>query len=138
MAKYVIKEGTVTVNNVDLSDHVRAVDVNMVKDEVEATGLNGPGLHQYLPGLARESFVFTFASDFDSGKVDATLFPLYRNESIFLVSVTPFQLPITSSNPNFTARCQLFNYDPLNGQVGALAETQVTMIATEAIVKYTT
>src|SRR5258708_28754553 len=138
MAKYVIKGGVVVINLVDLSDHVRAVDVKMAKDEVEDTGLNGPGLHTYLPGLAREEFDFTFAADFDASKVDATLFPLYRNESVFLVSVTPFAGPISASNPNFTARCQLFNYDPINGAVGALSETQVTMLSVEAIVKYTT
>jgi hypothetical protein len=138
MAKFVFKNGTVKINGVDLSDHVRNVDIPMAKDEVEDTGLNGPGLHQFIPGLANERFVITFASDFDSSKVHATLYPIYRNELTVEVEVTPLGGAASATNPRFTAFCQQFGYDPVNAAIGALAEMQVTFIATTPITPLTT
>lgn len=137
MAKFVYKNGTVLINGTDLSDHVRNVDVPLTKDQVEDTGLNGPGLHTYIPGLASERFVITFANDFDAGSVYATLYPLYRDESVFEVAVNPLEGATSDTNPAWTANCQLFDYDPINAAVGALAETQITFIATEAITPVT-
>lgn len=138
MGKFVYKDGTVKINGVDLSDHVRNVDIPMAKDQVEDTGLNGPGLHTFIPGLASERFVITFASDFDAGSVHATLYTLYRNEVVFEVEVTALAGAASPTNPRFRAFCQLFDYDPVNAAVGALAEQQVNFIATEAITPYTT
>lgn len=138
MGKFVYKNGTVKVNGVDLSDHVRNVDIPMAKDQVEDTGLNGPGLHTFIPGLGSERFVITVASDFDASSVHATLYPLYRNETVFEVEVIPLEGAASATNPRFRAFCQLFDYDPVNAAVGALAEQQVNLIATEAITPYTT
>lgn len=138
MSKFVFKNGTVKIDGVDLSAHVRNVDIPMSKDQVEDTGLNGPGLHTFIPGLAGERFVITFASDFDAQQVHATLYPLYRNETVFEVEVTPLAGAASATNPRFRSYCQLFDYDPVNAAVGALAETQVNFIATEAITPYTT
>lgn len=138
MAKFVFKSGTVKINGVDLSDHVRNVDIPMSKDQVEDTGLNGPGLHQFIPGLAGERYVITFASDFDASKVHATLYPIYRSELTVEVEVTPLAGAASATNPRFTAFCQLFDYDPLNAAIGALAEMTVNFIATTAITPQTT
>jgi hypothetical protein len=138
VSKFVYKNGKVTINGVDLSDHVRNCQITLAKDEVEDTGLNGPGLHTFIPGLANERFVITFASDFDAAMVDATLYPLYRNETVFPVSVNPFAGANSATNPQYNAHCNLYTYDPINAAVGALAESQVTFIATEAITPKTT
>lgn len=138
MGKFVFKNGTVKVNGVDLSDHVRNVDVPMSKDQVEDTGLNGNGLHTFLPGLGSERFVITFANDFAASSVYATLYPLYRNETQFEVEVIPNSGSASATNPRWRAFCQLYDYDPVNAAVGALSEVQVNFIAVEPITPYTT
>jgi hypothetical protein len=139
MAKFVYKDGEVKVNGVDLSDHVRNCQLTMAKDEVEDTGLNGPGLHQFIPGLSNERFVITFASDFAAAEVDATLYPLYRNDTQFTVSVIAQAGGVSATNPRYeSTSCFLFSYDPVNAAVGALAETQCTFIAQTAITPHTT
>jgi hypothetical protein len=138
MAKFVFKNGTVKINGVDLSDHVRNVDTPLSKDQVDSDGLNGPGLHTFLPGLSNERFVITFANDFAASSVYATLYTLYRNDSVFEVEVIAQSGAASATNPRWRAFCQLYDYDPVNAAVGALATTQVTFIATEAIVPYTT
>ena len=138
MAKFVFKDGTVKVNGVDLSDHVRSVDTPLSKDQVDETGLNGNGLRTFIPGLGGERFVITFANDFAASSVYATLYPLYRNEADFEVEVVPNAGAASATNPRWRAFCKLFDYDPVNAAVGALSETQVNFIAQEPIVPYTT
>ena len=138
MGKFVFKDGTVKVNGVDLSDHVRNVDVPLSKDQVEDTGLNGNGLHTFIPGLGNERFVITFANGFDALGVYATLYPLYRNESQFEVEVIGLAGAASATNPRWRAFCQLYDYDPISAQVGALSVVTVNFIAVEPIVPYTT
>ena len=138
MSKFVFKDGTVKVNGVDLSDHVRSVDTPLSKDQVDDTGLNGNGLRTFIPGLGGERFVITFANDFAASSVYATLYPLYRNEADFEVEVVPNAGAASATNPRWRAFCKLFDYDPVNAAVGALSETQVNFIAQEPIVPYTT
>lgn len=138
MGKFVFKNGTVKVNGQDLSDHVRNVDTPLSKDQVNADTLNGNGIHIFLPGLAGERFVITFANDFAASSVYATLYPLYRNEATFEVEVIPQAGAASATNPRWRAFCQLYDYDPVNAAVGALSETQVNFIAVEPIVPYTT
>jgi hypothetical protein len=138
MAKFVFKDGTVKVNGVDLSDHVRSVDTPLSKDQVDDTGLNGNGLRTFIPGLGGERFVITFANDFAASSVYATLYPLYRNEADFEVEVVPNAGAASATNPRWRAFCKLFDYVPVNAAVGALSETQVNFIAQEPIVPYTT
>ena len=43
MAKTVLTDVSVTINSVDLSDHISQVEVSMKKDEVDATGFGAVG-----------------------------------------------------------------------------------------------
>jgi len=138
LQKFVFKNGTVKVAGVDLSTAVRNVDIPMSKDQVGADSLNGNGIHVFLPGLGNERFVITFANGFDAAGVYATLYPLYRNESQFEVEVIGLAGSASATNPRWRAFCQLYDYDPVNAAVGALAEVQVNFIAVEPIVPYTT
>lgn len=133
MAKFVVKDGDVEIDGNDLSDHVRAVAVQMDKDEVEATGLNGNGVHETIPGLSKEGFEIEFSTDPATGSVDDVLFPLYRNETTFTVSVkvnTPDEDGATYSAP-----CRLYNFHPVDGNVGSLSTTKVKFSATEGVSK---
>jgi len=43
MGKIVLRDCQITVNGVNLSDHVSSVEVHFVKDEVETTNFSGQG-----------------------------------------------------------------------------------------------
>lgn len=130
MAKHVVKGGTVLINGVDLSDHVKSFETKREKAKVDATGLNGPGAMDWAHGLADEEFLFTFMNDFDPGSVNDTLGPLYENETEFSVIARPFAGAASPTNPEYSCdTCKLFNFSPIKGQVGALSETDVTISA---------
>ncbi|HEX4521661.1 MAG TPA: hypothetical protein VH063_18950 [Gaiellaceae bacterium] len=124
--KFVVKEGVLEIAGVDLSDHVTSIDIPLTKDQIDATGLNAGGGHDWVHGLADEGCVVEFMNDEDSGSVTDTLFPLYRDEDEFEITYQNFQGAVSDENPSYRMTAKLFNYDPVNGQVGALSKSQTT------------
>lgn len=128
MGKLVLKNCTILVNSVDLSDHVSSVEVNWSKDEIDTTNFSGSG-RERAAGLSDDNFVVNFQQDFSVGEVNSTLSPLYRNETEFLVKVKPTASAVSVNNPEYSATCIVLEYQPLTGKVGDLSETEVTFPA---------
>jgi len=128
MAKVVLKDCYVVVNGTNFSDHTSSVTVNLSKDEVETTNFSGSG-RERVAGLKDDSFEITFQQDYAAASTDAVLFPLYNNETEFIVEVRPTSAAVSTSNPKYTGTCILLEYTPLAGDVGDLSETDVTFPA---------
>lgn len=124
MAKLVLRNCFIEVNGVDFSDHVSSVTINLVKDDVETTNFGGDG-RERVAGLKDDSFEVTFQQDYATGSTDATLYPLWNNETEFTVKVRPTSSAVSVSNPEYSATCILLEYTPLDGDVGDLSETEV-------------
>ena len=125
MAKFVMKNCRVEVNSIDFTDHASSVEVSLSKDDVETTSFSGSG-RERVAGLRNEKFTVNFQQDFAAANVDATLWPLYNNETEFVVKVRPTASAISTTNPEYTATVVLLEYQPLAGKVGDLSETSVT------------
>jgi predicted secreted protein len=125
MAKQVLKDPYIVINGVNLSDHSESVTVNLVKDEIETTNFGGSG-RERIAGLKDDSFEITFQQDFASANVDATLYPLWNNETEFVVEVRPVNAAVSATNPKYSGTCILLEYQPLAGDVGELSTTEVT------------
>lgn len=125
MAKTVLTNCQIVVNAIDFTDHVSSVEISVSKDEIDTTSFDGSG-RERKAGLQDNSFTVNFQQDFAAGEVDATLFPLWNNETEFTVALRPVVAAISTTNPEFTATCILLEYSPLNGKVGELSETSVT------------
>jgi len=132
----VLTNAQVTVNGVDLSDHVDSVEVQTNVDDVDITAM-GASAHQHAPGLRNDKITVNFLQDFAASSVDATLFPLLGNTG-FTVKVVPVNTTVSTTNPSYTATCVLFTYSPLSGKVGERSDTSVEFQATGLIVKATT
>jgi hypothetical protein len=132
----VLTNAQVTVNGVDLSNHVDSVEVQTNVDDVDITAM-GASAHQHAPGLRNDKITINFLQDFAASSVDATLFPLLGNTG-FTVKVVPVNTTVSTTNPSYTATCVLFTYSPLSGKVGERSDTSVEFQATGLIVKATT
>lgn len=128
MAKLVLRDCYIEVNSVDFSSHVSSVEVNLSKDEIDTTNFGGSG-RERAHGLKDDSFVLNFQQDFAASQVDATLYPLYDNETEFTVLVRPTASAVGATNPSYSGTCILLEYQPLSGDVGSLSETSVTFPA---------
>lgn len=134
---FVIRDPFAEFNGVDLSDQVRQVEVNMSQADVDETASGDDG-QERLAGLRNDSFVFTFKQDLAAGEVDATLFPLFDNGTKFEVRVAARGSTISDTNPAYAGDVIITDYSPLSGEIGALAEAQVTLPVSGKIARETT
>lgn len=128
MAKLVLRDCYIEVNTVDFSSHVSSVTINLSKDEIDTTNFGGDG-RERAHGLKDDSFEVTFQQDYDAGSVDDTLYPLWDDETEFVVKVRPRAAVVSATNPMYSATCILLEYTPLAGDVGDLSTTDVTFPA---------
>ncbi len=131
MAKLVLRDCFIEVNGVNFSSHVSSVTINLSKDEIDTTNFGGDG-RERAHGLKDDSFELTFQQDYAVGEVDDTLYPLWDDETEFVVKVRPRSSAISTSNPEYSATCILLEYTPLAGDVGDLSTTDVTFPAQRA------
>lgn len=136
MAKLVLKDCSVVVNAVDLSDHVASVEISTQAADVETTAMGAAGV-QRLPGLRDESISITWRQDYAAAKVDATLWPLYSAGTSHTVVVKPTSAAVSATNPTFTATCYLLEYQPVAGDVGDVANADTTFVVDGAITRAT-
>lgn len=125
MPKLVLKNPTISVNDVDLSSHIDTVEVMLSKDEIDTTNFGGDG-RERVAGLKNDSFTLNFQQDFGTAEVDATLYPLWDNETEFEVAVKPTNASVSPTNPEYSGTCILLEYQPLTGGVGELSRTSVS------------
>lgn len=121
MATLILTNAHVTINSVDLSDHVRQVTLNYEAEQQDETTM-GQTTRKMKPGLLNWSLEVEFVQDYAAGKVDATLFPLV-GAAAFTVAVRPVNTAIAATNPEYTGSAVLASYSPMGGSVGDLAVT---------------
>lgn len=124
--KFVMKNGTVVVNGVDLSKRASQVTVNMPDDDVDMSSFQGGSMKEWGKGLSDASIDVQFFIDYAVGQVDDTLWPLKTQDATFKMYVTPFQGAIAHNNPFYGLDARMFNYSPLTGQIGQAATSTVT------------
>jgi hypothetical protein len=125
MAVTVLTDAYVSVNNVDLSDHVTSVTIETTDDDVEITAM-GATAKAYAKGLGDANITVTFLQDFAAGKVDATLWPLKSSATTFPVAVRSSKTAVRSpTNPEYQLTAALFGYNPLDGGIGDASSTDV-------------
>lgn len=125
MAKFVLKNPVVTINAVDLSDHVSSATIETVRDEVDVTAF-GAVNKETLAGLGDATITLECYQDFAAGELDATLWPLSSSDTPFLVAIKPTNAAISSTNPEYQMTSLMFSYSPIAGAVGEASTTSVT------------
>jgi hypothetical protein len=125
MARIVLTDVGVLINNVDLSDHVAAVTISQNFDEVQTTAF-GDGGRTRVAGLEDSSITLSFHQDFAAADVDATIAPLIGSTATF--NIGPFGTAVAASGtaPRYTGTVLLTEWTPLNGTVGDLSTADVT------------
>ena len=128
MAKHVLKDAVVTVNSVDLTDHVSSVTVETTTPEVEVTSM-GDDFQSVIRGIPSAQITVSFFQDYAAAEVDATLWPLSTTDTPFPVAVKVTSAAISATNPEYQmASALLMNYSPISGDIGSANTTEVTFI----------
>lgn len=123
--KLVLKDADIEIDGVNLSNHANSVTLEDSADEVDITGFQSD-YKEFDQGLKDATITITFISDFEAGKVDATLYPLYSGGDTFDVVVKPTDDAVSATNPAYVMHGRMYTYNPIAGGVGDASTTDVT------------
>jgi hypothetical protein len=119
MARLVLTNATVTINSVNLSDHVTSVTLTTNDDVVETTAF-GSTARTRIGGLGDNSVAIEFQQDYAAASVEPTIYPLLGTTTTMVVT------PGGAGTPSYTFTVLVSEWTPLNGAVGELATASVT------------
>ena len=123
MAALVLTNAYITINSVNLSDHIASVTLTTADDVIETTAF-GSTARTRVAGLGDNSVALEFHQDYATSNVEATIYPLLGSTTT--VVVKPNGSTTAATNPAYTFTTLVSEWTPLNGAVGELATASVT------------
>jgi hypothetical protein len=123
MAVFLNNGVVLTVNAVDLSDHVTAITINRNFDELEVTAMGDSG-HKFVKGLEASSITIDFLNDTASSEVLQTLQAVWGTSTTITVKQT--SAATSATNPLYTMTCLINGTTDVNGSVADLSMQSVT------------
>jgi hypothetical protein len=132
MARLVLTNAYITINSVNLSDHIASVTLTTTDDVVETTAF-GDAARTRIGGLRDNSVALEFHQDYATSNVEATIYPLLGSTTT--VVVKPNGSSTSAENPAYTMTALVSEWQPLNGAVGELATASITWPISGTITK---
>lgn len=132
MARLVLTNAYITINGVNLSDHIASITLTTTDDVIETTAF-GTSARTRVGGLADNSVALEFHQDYATSSVEATIYPLVGTTTA--VVVKPNGATTAADNPAYSFSALVSEWTPLNGAVGELATASVTWPVDGAITK---
>ena len=123
MAVFLNNGVVLTVNAVDLSNHVTQVSLNRTFDELEVTAMGDSG-HKFVKGLEASSITIDFLNDTATANVLQTLQAAWGTN--VTVTVKQTSAATSATNPLYTMTALVNNTTDINGAVGDLGTQSVT------------
>lgn len=136
MARIVLTDAKVTINGVNLSDHIASITISESADVVETTAFSSTAAKTRVAGLRDNSVTLEFHQDFASNSVEQTI-----NGTSSLVGtvtsivVTPTSGSVSATNPSYSFSALVSEWTSLSGSVGELSTASVTWPISGAITK---
>jgi hypothetical protein len=135
MAIFLSNGVVVTLNSVDLSDHVTSATINRSFDELEVTAM-GDTAHKFVKGLEASTITLDFLNDTATSEVLQTLQAAWGTTVPITLKQT--SAAISASNPEYQATVLVNNTTDINGAVGDISTQSITFTCNSAIVVDTT
>ena len=123
---------TVTINSVDLSDHITSASLEQSYDDVETTAF-GDAVRTRIAGLGDATLNITFNQDYASSEVDATLNGLVGSTTAF--TFKPTSAATSATNPSYDGTVLVTAYSPVSAETGTLASFSVSWPVTGALTR---
>jgi len=133
MPRIVLTNAQITINAVDLSDHIASVTLSTSNDVIETTGFSSVAARTRISGLSDNSITLEFHQDFATSNVEQTIYPLIGTNTTIVVK--PTSSAVGPTNPSYSCSASVVEWQPLSGAVGELATASVTWPISGAITK---
>ena len=136
MAVFLNNNVGVKINTVDLSDHVTAVTINRVFDELEVTAM-GDSSHKFVKGLEASTVTIDFLNDTAAANVLATLQAAWGT-TVTAVFLQEKGTAVSATNPLYTVSLLINSTTDINGATGDISVQSITFTANSTIAVATT
>jgi hypothetical protein len=124
----------VTLNSVDLSDHVTSATINRVFEELEISAM-GDTARKYTKGLETSTITLDFLNDnlaSGAGSVRAALQAAWGTTVPITLKQT--SAAISTTNPEYQSTILVNNTTDINGAVGDISSQSITFTCNSPIV----
>jgi hypothetical protein len=136
MAVFLNNNVGVKINSVDLSDHVTAVTINRVFDELEVTAM-GDSSHKFVKGLESSTVTIDFLNDTAATNVLATLQGAWGT-TVPAAFLQTKGTAVGATNPMYTVSILVNNTTDINGAVGDIGTQSITFTCNSTVAVATT
>ena len=131
MAIFLSNGVVVTLNSVDLSDHVTSATINRSFDELEVTAM-GDTAHKFVKGLEASTITLDFLNDTATGEVLQTLQAAWGTTVPLTLKQTSDA--VSAANPEYQTTVLVNNTTDINGAVGDISTQSITFTCNSPIV----
>ena len=131
MAIFLSNDVVVSLNSVDLSDHVTSATINRSFDELEVTAM-GDTAHKFVKGLEASTITLDFLNDTAAGEVLATLQAAWGTTVTLTLKQT--SAATSATNPLYSTTVLVNNTTDINGAVGDISTQSITFTCNSPIV----
>ena len=131
MAIFLSNDVQVTLNAVDLTDHVTSASISRVFDELEVTAM-GDTSHVFVKGLEASTITLDFLNDTAAGEVLATLQAAWGTTVALTLKQT--DAATSATNPLYSTTVLVNNTTDINGAVGDISTQSITFTCNSPIV----
>ena len=135
MAIFLSNGVVVTLNSVDLSNHVTSATINRSFDELEVTAM-GDTAHKFVKGLEASTITLDFLNDTAASNVLQTLQAAWGTTVTLTLKQT--SAAISATNPEYQTTVLVNNTTDINGAVGDISTQSITFTCNSPIVVDTT
>ena len=131
MAIFLSNGVVVTLNSVDLSNHVTSATINRSFDELEVTAM-GDTAHKFVKGLEASTITLDFLNDTAASNVLATLQAAWGTTVTLTLKQT--SAAVSATNPLYSTTVLVNNTTDINGAVGDISTQSITFTCNSPIV----
>jgi hypothetical protein len=134
MAAFMLNNASVTINSVDLSDHVTSITFSEEAAQLETTAMGDDNVTM-IGGLKSGTIDLEFNQDLAASDVQATIRALLG--TVTAVVVKNDAGATAATNPQWTFNALVTEWPSINGTVGELATASVSWPITGAVTQAT-
>ena len=134
MAVFLSNGVQVTLNSVDLSDHVTSATINRVFEELEISAM-GDSARKFTKGLETSTITLDFLNDnaaSGAGSVRAALQAAWGTTVPITLKQT--NAAVSTTNPEYQTTILVNNTTDINGAVGDISSQSITFTCNSPIV----
>jgi len=132
MAIYLDNNVGLKIATIDLSDHVTAITLTQIVDEIEVTAM-GDTAHKFVGGLQAATLTVDFLNDWAAAQVCTTLQSAF-NSTVAVSMITVKGTAVGATNPTYQFSIFVNNLTPVgSGGVGDVATSSLSFTVNTAV-----